>query len=140
MQLDTRTRGDCFFCWAWNLESVLDTLIDYGCDITSVTPVTYIWLPFFTFGLRYAITYVQPLYDDNYNEDDSNNDNESKSNNNEPTKPSYKKRNKKSAKFSMPKSDDTSKKSDKPEKSNSDNKKNKKPNKNNKPDKPASEN
>ena len=64
MEFDRNSRGDCFFCWAWNLESILDTLIDYGCEITSVTPVTYIWLPFFTFALRYSITYVQPLYDD----------------------------------------------------------------------------
>ena len=107
MKFDTRTRGDCFFCWAWNLESVLDTLIDYGCDITSVTPVTYIWLPFFTFGLRYAITYVQPLYEDDNFENNSN------PNNNKSTKTSYKKHNKKSAKFSTTKkSNDDSEKSD----------------------------
>lgn len=73
MKIDKTSRGDCFFCWAWNLESVLDTLIDYGCDITSVTPVTYIWLPFFTFGLRYSITYVQPLYDYDNDESDEKN-------------------------------------------------------------------
>ncbi len=99
MKFDTRTCGDCFFCWAWNLESVLDTLIDYGCDITSVTPVTYIWLPFFTFGLRYAITYVQPL--------DYNNENNSKFSNKESAKTSNKKTNKNSAKQSVFKSDET---------------------------------
>ena len=68
MEYNKNSRGDCFFCWAWNLESVLDTLIDYGCDITSVTPVTYIWLPFFSFALRYSITYVQPLNNTEFEE------------------------------------------------------------------------